>query len=89
MMHFFAAGVDWSIPEADPNTVVKGIMGGVFFLLGLVAVGFIIYSGIKFQLSRGNAGKMVEARNTMLYSIVGLVLAIAAWAIVRFVIGNL
>jgi len=92
MMHFFANTPEWSLPNADPSasdTVLTGVMEGAFFLLGLLAVGFIIYSGVKFQLSRGNAGEMVKARNMLVFSVVGLILASSAWAIVRFVLRNL
>lgn len=90
MMRYLAAGngPDWSLlPQSTPESVLQGILNGVFFGLGIVAVGFIIYSGIRFQLSRGSASKMVEARTMLIFSVIGLAVAMAAWAIVSFVLG--
>ncbi len=54
-------------------------------IIGYLAVGFIIWGGIQFMLSEGNPDKAASARNTIINASVGLVLALASVAIIRFV----
>ena len=56
-----------------------GIMGAISFLL-------IVVSGLRFSLSRGNSESVAKARNSIIYSAVGLVISMLAFAIVRFVV---
>jgi uncharacterized membrane protein YidH (DUF202 family) len=58
-------------------------------LIAGLAVIMIIVGGLRYILSAGNAQKIQEAKNTILYSIVGLVVAISAYAIIFFVTGHL
>lgn len=57
-------------------------------LIGVIAVVMIIIGGIQYTTSAGDAGKAQKARNTILFSIVGLVVALLAFAIVNFVLKN-
>lgn len=66
------------------NTAINVVLG----VIGVVAVVMIIIGGIQFVTSQGDAAKTTKARNTMLYSIVGLVVALLAFAIVNFVLTN-
>jgi hypothetical protein len=58
-------------------------------LIGMLAVVFIIYGGIQFALSAGDSKKVQQARATLTYAVIGLVLAICAYAVVGFVTGAL
>ena len=49
----------------------------------------IIYGGISYVISAGAADKVKRARDTIVYSVVGLVVAIIAFAIVQWVTGVL
>ena len=62
-----------------------GVLGWIFYLIGAVAVVMIIYAGIQYITSAGDAGKMANAKNTIIWSVIGLVLAILASVIVQFV----
>lgn len=53
-----------------------------------VAIAFIIVGGIKFITSRANPDKTSQAKNTVTDALVGLVIAIAAVAIVSFLAGR-
>ena len=57
-------------------------------VLGLVAVIMIIMGGFSFMTSTGDATKVTKAKNTILYGVVGLVIALLAFAIVNFVLGE-
>lgn len=68
-------------------THVQRIINVVIGVVGVIAVVIIIVGGISFTTSQGEAAKVAKARNTILYGIVGLVIAILAFAIVNFVLG--
>ncbi len=61
----------------------------MFFIVGALAVIMIIYSGIQYVISAGDSGKVAKAKNTLTYSIVGLVIAFLAYAIVNWILGQL
>lgn len=65
--------------------VVVGLIQTALALIGLVAVIVLVYGGIMFIVSTGDANKVKTARNTIIYSIVGVVVATLAYAIVHFV----
>ena len=69
-----------------PQEVTK-IINGVIAVLGLVAVGFIIKGGVDYMMSAGDPAKAKTAKNTILYAVIGLIIAMLAFAIVNWVIG--
>jgi hypothetical protein len=62
-----------------------GVISTIIWAVAIVAVMMIIYGGLQYVLSQGDAGKNKKARDTILYSVIGLVVALAAQAIVAFV----
>ena len=80
---------DLDIPktDADSNTVgillelAFGVMGGIAFLV-------IVIAGMQYVLSRGDADKAAKAKNTIIYAAVGLVIAVLAFTIVRYIAGS-
>ena len=56
------------------------------FIIGAVAVVMIVWGGFKYVTSRGESADVTSAKNTILYAVVGLIVAILAYAIVDFVI---
>ena len=71
------------------NEVFKTITNIMFFIIGAVSVIMLIYGGIRYTTSGGNANNVTAAKNTIMYSIIGLVVAILAYAIVRFVVNQM
>ena len=65
------------------TTIINVVVG----VVGFVAVAMIVMGGISFATSQGDASKTTKARNTILYGVVGLVVALLAFAIVNFVSG--
>lgn len=57
-------------------------------VLGLVAVVVIILGGIQFMTAGGDPGKVKKAKDTILYGVIGLVVAVLAYAIVNFIIAS-
>lgn len=81
--------------NVEPDAQGSGLMDVVYVIiftilavLGLVTVGMIIMGGVQYTTSQGDPAKAVKARNTILYGVVGLVIALLAFAIVNFVLGE-
>jgi hypothetical protein cdivTM_30108 len=49
----------------------------------------IIYSGLRYITSAGDAAKTKSAQSTLTYAVVGLIVAILAWAIVNMVLDRI
>lgn len=66
--------------------VFEVVVNVLLFIIGAVSVIMLIYGGIRYTTSGGNANSVTAAKNTIMYSIIGLVVAILAYAIVNFVV---
>lgn len=71
--------------QAGAFTTITNMM---LFVLGALSVIMIIVGGFKYILSGGNSSAVTGAKNTILYAIVGLVVAMFAYAIISFVINT-
>ena len=76
--------------EAASGQVLIQIGINLLFLLGtILAVVFVILSGIQWMLSGGDKQKIEAARGRLVYSIVGLLVIAFSFVIVRTVISLL
>lgn len=66
--------------------VVHNVLNAIYGIIGVIAVVMIVIAGVKYTTSQGDPGKVQSAKNTILYSIIGLVIAIMAFAITDFII---
>lgn len=66
--------------------VFKQVTNTILYIVGIIAVIMLIIGGIKYVVSGGDSKKVTDAKNTVLYAIIGLVIAFLAFAIVNFVI---
>jgi len=71
-----------------PNTI-RRIITILIFIVGAVAVLMIVIGGMRYVLSGGDDKAITSAKNTILYSIIGVIVAVSAYAIVSFVLDNL
>lgn len=69
-------------------TIVVNLIDILLRLSGLVAVGFIIWGGIRYIMSQGNSSDMTLAKQTIVHAVVGLAIAISAVFILNFVAGT-
>ena len=72
-----------------PTGAFRQITNTILYIVGIIAVIMLIIGGIKYVVSGGDAKKVTDAKNTVLYAIIGLVIAVFAYAIVNFVISAL
>ena len=70
----------------DIDSVFTTIVNVLLFIIGAISVIVIIIAGIRYTSSGGNANAVAGAKNMLLYGIVGLVVAIFAFAVVSFVV---
>lgn len=70
------------------NVVFKNVANTLIFIVGAVAVIMLIVGGLRYVLSGGNKEAVEGAKNTILYAIIGIIVAILAFAAVQFVIGQ-
>ena len=67
---------------------IQRVINYFLYIGGIVAVVMAIIAGIQMTMSAGDPGAVKKAKNTLMWSIVGLVIMILAYAIVNFVIGK-
>ena len=77
-----------NMPQTDIDVTLRAGLQLATAMVGVVAIVFIIYSGIQYTTSAGDAGKVQKAKNTIVYSVIGLVIAILSFVIVTWVLGN-
>ena len=69
-----------------PTALIPRAINLMLFVVGILAIFMLIFGGIRYVISGGAADKVKDAKNTILYAIVGLVVAILGYAIVQWVI---
>jgi multisubunit Na+/H+ antiporter MnhB subunit len=83
---------DWAAsnnPETQVTSTTQNIINLMLYAIGIIAVLLIIISSMRFVSSRGDSNAVSKARTALIYSVVGLVVAVTAFAIVNFVIFRL
>ena len=76
-----------SVPTDNIYDYIKIIINTLLFILSIVSVVTIIVAGVRYTTSHGEAKAVQAAKDTLLYAVIGLVVAIGAFSIVNFVIG--
>lgn len=75
--------------ESGETGVFVTITNILLFIIGAVAVIMLVIGGVRYTVSGGDSNAVSAAKNTILYAIIGIVVAILAYAIVNFVIKGL
>lgn len=88
-------GIQGGLNDANPNNVpqqldgdggvIKTVINVMLWIVGILSVIMLIYGGIRYTISGGDSGAVTSAKNTILYAIVGLIVAIFAYALVNWV----
>lgn len=72
-----------------PEGVLTTVINIALYLIGAISVLMLIIGGIRYTISGGNKDSVSGAKNTILYAVIGVVVALLAYAIVNFVLVNL
>ncbi len=71
-----------------PTGIFKTITNVLLFIIGAISVIMLVIGGVRYTISQGDSSAVTSAKNTILYAIIGLIVAILAYAIVNFVISQ-
>lgn len=89
------AGATCAKPDAGatnlfgPGGVFVTVTNILLFVIGAIAVVMLIIGGIRYVVSAGDQNAVTSAKNTILYAIIGIVVAFLAYAAVNFITGQL
>ena len=75
--------------NATVATRIGNVLDTVYLVVGILAVIFIVYAGIRYVTSVGQPDKVKLAQKQLTYAIVGLIVALMAFAITRFVVARI
>lgn len=94
MLWLFAAdpttGFQTNLPQVGATgNQLQYILQIVCAVLAVVAVLMIVISGLRFITAQGNPQEVGKAKNTIVYALIGLLVAVVAQAIVSLVLFNL
>ena len=67
------------------SSIFSRVTNILLFLVGAISVIMLIIGGIRYVISGGDQAQVTSAKNTILYAIVGIVVAFLAYAAVNFV----
>ena len=76
-------------PLYGPDGIITKVANIIALIVGIAAVIIIIVAGIQYMLSTGDSTKVNNAKNAILYAVVGLVVAVFARTIVVYFVGKL
>lgn len=71
------------------NGFVFNAINIALVILGVVSVLMIIIGGFRYVLSGGDQAGIKSAKDTIMYAIIGLIVALLSFAIVSFVAGKI
>ncbi len=83
-----AKGVDQVSDLFGEAGTFRTLTNVLLFIIGAVSVIMLIIGGLRYVVSGGDSTAVQGAKNTILYAIVGIIVAILAYAVVSFVIGS-
>ena len=72
--------------DDEADELVQTIISVLLFAIGVVSVIMIIVGGLRYTTSNGDSNQVTSAKNTILYAVIGLVVALLAFVIVNFVV---
>ena len=84
-----AVGGSNSSATLQVDEIVLAVVNWLLFAVGVISVIMLIVGGIKYATSAGDSNKVTSAKNTIMYAIIGLAVAVLAFAIVGFVMNTL
>ena len=71
------------------GSIFQTIVDAMLYIIGAVSVVMLIYGGIRYTISGGDQSSVTAAKNTILYAIIGIVVAFLAYAVVHWVLVSL
>ena len=83
-------GVETSIINCEEENGINGLLHIVINvmtgLIGVLAVAGMVYAGIQYQTSAGDAAAMAKAKNRIIQIVIGLIVFALMWAVLDVLI---
>lgn len=73
------------LPEGNLPSLIAQIVKTSLLLVGVIALAFVVYGGFRYITSRGDEREVEEAKNTITYAVIGIVVIGLAYAIIDLV----
>lgn len=86
-----AGGVECGVQIDSLRDIIVLIGNGIEILMTIavfVAIGFIIFGGFRYTTSSGDPAGVKAAKETIVNAIIGLILAMVSFGVVRFITGQ-
>jgi len=79
--------LDYSkLPRPDTSNTIAHVLAIVFGITAGIAVLMVVIGGFRYITAHGDPGATAQARQSIIYAVVGLIITMAAYAIVSFVV---
>lgn len=75
--------------SADIPTLVANAINVILGLVGIVFVILLVYSGILYLTSQGDADRVKTAKQNITNAVIGIVIIVGAYTVTQFVVGTL
>lgn len=87
---FAAERIDLSpLPSAGANRgTIDAVIQIAIVIIGALSVLFITIGGLRYVIAQGDPQATAKAKGTIVYALVGVLIAIVAQGLVIFVLGN-
>lgn len=84
-------GAGCQLPTGSVNIpeIITFVINLLSVIIGIVAVVMLMYGGFKFITSRGDPNNTASAKNTIVYALIGLAIAVSSQIIVKYVLARL
>ncbi len=79
---------DNGLQQGNSNFAVKNIINNALAVLAALCVLMIVVGGLRIAISNGDASAVTWGKMSILYSVIGLGVAVFSYAIVNFVVAN-
>ena len=87
-LNYVNNGLNSSLTNSDPRTVIGRIINIALSFLGVIAVGIILLGGFKWMTAGGNEEKTGEAKKLLGAGVVGLIIILASWGIATYLLST-
>lgn len=78
-----------SLSSDDPRAIAARVINIAMLILGILAVGLILWGGFIWMTSGGSEDKIDQAKKILKNGVIGLVIILSAWGIATFILNKL
>ncbi|OGF18485.1 hypothetical protein A3G56_00900 [Candidatus Falkowbacteria bacterium RIFCSPLOWO2_12_FULL_45_10] len=80
------AGYETAVGQNNIGAVVAAVINGFLAILGIIFLFYLIHAGYLWMTAQGNEEQVTKAKDEIRNAVIGIIIIIAAYAIVNYVI---